>query len=64
VRSCIAPGLLAIVIAAEARLSAASRSPSALVIVARFSRSAEAWRDIIRFRSSGMLMSRSRIAST
>ena len=42
VRSCIAPGLSAIVLAARARLTAASLSPSALVIVARFSRSADA----------------------
>ena len=40
VRSCIGPGLLAMVAAAAARLAApASRSPSALVMVARFSRS-------------------------
>ena len=33
--------------AAAARLNAASLSPSALVMVAHFSRSAEAWRDIV-----------------
>jgi hypothetical protein len=44
VRSCMAPGLTAMVAAAAARFSAARRSPSALVMVARFSRSAAAAR--------------------
>ena len=42
VRNSRAIGLFSIVAAASAKLTAASRSPSALVIVALFSRSAEA----------------------
>ncbi len=37
VRSCMAPGLPPMIVAAAARFSAASLSPSALVMVARFS---------------------------
>lgn len=50
VLSCLAPGLYALVVAACARLPAASGSPSALAKVARFSHSAKAWRDITRFK--------------
>jgi len=46
VRNYMAPGLT-VMVAAAARLSAARRSPSALVIVARFSRSAAACRDML-----------------
>jgi len=63
-RSCIAPGLAAIVAAASARAPAAKRSPSALMIVARFSRSDDAWRDIIFLSSSGTSMSSSLMPST
>lgn len=52
VRSCITPGLVFMVAAAAARFSAAMRSPSALVMVARFSRSAAAWRYMIFLGSS------------
>jgi len=64
VLNCMAPGDAAIVLAASARLKAAILSPSALVMVARFSLSAEACLAIIFLSSSGTSTSKILIAVT
>ena len=52
-RSCSASGWASITSDAFASSPAASASPSAAMILARFSRSASAWRAIARFMPSG-----------
>src|SRR5664280_2346773 len=65
-RSCSASGCAIMVSEASPRAAAASDSPSALMIFARFSRSASAWRAIARFMLSGnwMSLSSTRVTST
>ncbi len=63
-RSCSASGWAIIVSDAAPRAAAASDSPSALMILARFSRSASAWRAMARFMVSGSWMSLSSTSVT
>lgn len=57
VRKCRAPGLVASILAAAARFLLACNSPSALMIVARFSRSASACLAMVRTIDSGSSIS-------
>lgn len=56
-RSCSANGCCIIVSDASPSAEAAAASPSAAMILARFSRSASAWRAMARFMLSGNVMS-------
>ncbi|GCD88685.1 hypothetical protein NLS1_06910 [Nocardioides sp. LS1] len=63
-RSCRASGWAIIVSDASPSAAAAAASPSAAMILARFSRSASAWRAIARFMLSGSWMSLSSTSVT